>query len=278
MLTVAAAPCVQSSQGCGAYRLHVHALAHLRLGGWWPAAAKKPKNFPPSSPPFPSSSPSSNSSFSPFFFFFFSQIPCSMFGEGKGGSLKWLMHCSLQPECLLLNSFSLLPIHTPHPGSFSGSTASFLKTNRGHLWVSQLLLWCLQQHGDWEPARVGDGHSLQASEQKEGLLLPPWWVLKIVAQFSPTCSSVCLSALDPQSILLLLFPLSSGAGREGRREGLQAVPPSSGSLGLWPTCAPRMCLTLPATQTGWPQNCHQESQMTLGQRLGLIDLEDPFPC
>lgn len=33
---------------------------------------------------------------------FFFQILCWMFGEGKGGFLKWLMHCSLQPKCLLL--------------------------------------------------------------------------------------------------------------------------------------------------------------------------------
>jgi len=122
------------------------------------------------------------------------------------------------------------------------------------------------------------------------------------------CLPVCLvqyTTEHPPS----LPSLSSDAGRAGRREGAQAIPFGSGcSWGLWPTCAHRKLLTLPATETGWPWNCHQESQVTLDQRpgtcswlcsvivgrpqaslgpsypicrtrkLGLLEPEGPLPC
>lgn len=57
--------------------------------------------------------------------FFFFQILCSMFGEGKGGLLKWLMHCSLQLECL-------------PPGSLFSAPGSHTSRSCVLLWVHNL--------------------------------------------------------------------------------------------------------------------------------------------
>lgn len=48
-----------------------------------------------------------------------------MFGEGKGGLLKWLMHCSLQLECL-------------PPGSLFSAPGSHTSRSCVLLWVHNL--------------------------------------------------------------------------------------------------------------------------------------------
>ena len=58
-----------------------------------------------------------------FFFFFFSDTVLD--GEGKGGLLKWLMHCSLQLECL-------------PPGSLFSVPSSHISRSCILLWVHNL--------------------------------------------------------------------------------------------------------------------------------------------
>lgn len=177
------------------------ALAHLPtfLGRWWPAAAKKPKTF-----------------------FFFFQILCLMFGEDKGGLLNWLLHCSLQPECLFLESLFSAPCsYSAHPVSSSGSITSSLRTNGTSVGVSALALvfvaaWRMEGLVFRLGAKKGVGYrrkrrrwrgvfaSLRAEVKA---LSPSWWVLKIV---SPTLLS-CLPAFLAQ------MP-------RGRREKVQAIP------------------------------------------------------